>query len=741
MPGMTTSDDDSGAFRPSRDVRLQVLQPGECVPHGTHPSGERIVAYRDAHGLLQTADSTQPSDPHHQPLPDQGPQPALLLLQPQPAPMVAAPKINAMDSEGGSAKAGVWLAMPTAEAIVAHGHIHSDRPELLEEMAALQAGLKGLPHEYIQSVVCLERPQELLCGHRKAKGDREAELLKNAVEAMFVDFVELVLVIQLFYLDLQNDYKLLTRDSIHRHAACAMLQKRPTDMLTAADFVLFNSMYKTKVAPFEAALRVYDRPSLLQFFERELGTLYIYGIPVMSTRVSRFEPGWRQANQYLEIAGSRLRLRLCVLGSSTELLLAEPIQTMCTPEVIMVGRERARTAMLAFEVASTQDTAENPVKMFRKESTDFIAHHKWNLERIQAREWNSRTYGPTQKLVIRAAFASLNNDRALVKALLDAHCTNSLIEYQSGEQMVNSHTFSSVQRGILHALFSKHVPLEDMHSWLVDTVDRPTRHGILQCILQSRHQNEARTHIRLLMYTTDTWFSADRLYTVLMVGTMAASVMDQKMQYGLLEKLLPQLYRLTAKALATMACKAQKRFHTALYKVLNHTLTFETISRILKQQYRRNDGFLDEASLRFNSSFWMNILGYYVRLTNCAEAFDLEVMELADAFVSDVLELLQGANSQFSAMFAYEMQTRFGHIPVVRDMNVPPIQYFKQRLNRLFQVLSTLWDRYVKSEFGSLPPAPLDVVKRKRPIVPDNTSQDLTPLDEGVFALKRARLT
>ncbi len=141
---------------------------------------------------------------------------------------------------------------------------------------------------------------------------------------------------------------------------------------------MFNDKFRRKVAPFDAALQTYDRPSLLQFFERELGTLYVFGVPVMSTRVSRTEPGWRHANKFLELVGSKLRLRLCVLGSSTELLLGEPLLPRCTAEVVVIGRERARTAMLAFEVASTQDTAENPVKMFRSESTAFIVYNKVN---------------------------------------------------------------------------------------------------------------------------------------------------------------------------------------------------------------------------------------------------------------------------------------------------------------------------------------------------------------------------
>jgi len=69
-----------------------------------------------------------------------------------------------------------------------------------------------------------------------------------------------------------------------------------------------------------------------------------------------------------------------------------------------------------------------------------------------------------------------------------------------GEHMVNAHVFTPVVRGILHALFSKHVPLEDMHSWLVDTVARPTKLGILQTILQSRKTDASKACIRLLMF-------------------------------------------------------------------------------------------------------------------------------------------------------------------------------------------------------------------------------------------------
>ena len=194
-------------------------------------------------------------------------------------------------------------------------------------------------------------------------------------------------------------------------------------------FQKFGEMCRSILAPFEDALRQYDRPSLLQFYERQIGTLYIFGVPVMSTRVMRTEPGWRQANKFLANVGSKLMLRLCVLGSSTELLLCEPVLKKCSAEVLVVGKEVMRTALLAFEVASTQDTAEHPVKMFRTESTIFIVCHKWNVSNIEKREWNPASYGPTQKVIIELARNMLHGDLEQVNVMLHDHCTTSLTEY------------------------------------------------------------------------------------------------------------------------------------------------------------------------------------------------------------------------------------------------------------------------------------------------------------------------
>ena len=66
-------------------------------------------------------------------------------------------------------------------------------------------------------------------------------------------------------------------------------------------------------------------------------------------------------------------------------------------------------------------------------------------------------------------------------------------------------------------------------------------------------------------YTTDTWFANNRLYTVLMVGSMAAAIDKGRMDldFDVLDKILQALYALTTKSLVHMAERAQQRFRDA----------------------------------------------------------------------------------------------------------------------------------------------------------------------------------
>jgi hypothetical protein len=548
----------------------------------------------------------------------------------------------------------------------------------------LKPELKTLmPDEYYRCICRVIKPYEILCGLRSPADQTEAQYVREAVESMLAAFIEQMLVIQLKFVEIRRDYKLLSKDSIDRHAACIMLRKGPTYRPSLADMERYRKMCDAKIAPFLSDLHEYTRPSLLQFFEQQLGTLYIFGVPVMSTRVMRTEPGWRQANKFLEIVGSKLRMRLCVLGSSTELLLAEPVMELCTPTVFVVGVERARTAMLAFEVASTQDTAENPVKMFRTESTAYIVHYKWDLPRILERGWDPNTYGPTQKMIVVMARTVFNGDDAAVHAFMRKHCTDSMLEYQMGEELVNRRVFGPVDRGILHALFSKHVPLEDMHSWLVDTVQQANSDsGILKTILKLRSTEPDKAHIRLLMYVTDTWFGKDRLYTVLMIGSVAAAIDENGIDFDRLDAILAAAHNLTVDALGQMAATAQERFRRAQYRVLNQMLSFDAISQILIGQYIRNDGSADETSLRFNSSYWMNVMGYYLRLTNEPGMLDEEIILRVHAFLGDV-----------TALFCQ-------HNPSLQDAAQACHSDLPSRISVCFSVFASVWDAFLKKMYN-----------------------------------------
>ncbi|NCA17490.1 MAG: hypothetical protein EBS90_10680 [Betaproteobacteria bacterium] len=92
-----------------------------------------------------------------------------------------------------------------------------------------------MPPAYLECIGTVERPFDVLCGRAKPKTPEEGELICDAVEKMLAGFIMRMLVIQLNFLETRKDYKLLSRDSIHRHAACVMLGKGPTDPLTQSD--------------------------------------------------------------------------------------------------------------------------------------------------------------------------------------------------------------------------------------------------------------------------------------------------------------------------------------------------------------------------------------------------------------------------------------------------------------------------------------------------------------------------
>ncbi|NCA17492.1 MAG: hypothetical protein EBS90_10690 [Betaproteobacteria bacterium] len=242
-------------------------------------------------------------------------------------------------------------------------------------------------------------------------------------------------------------------------------------------------------------------------------------------------------------------------------------------------------------------------------------------------------------------------------------------------------------RGVLHALFSQHVPLEDMHSLLVDTITGPLLDsmGIMHAIIASAQENPAKARIRLLMYMTDTWFANNRLYTVLMLGSMVASGLD----FELLKTILIKMHALIVKALTDIAETAKERFESASYRVLSHMLNFESISMILKRQYHRNDGHVDETSLQFNSSYWMNIYGYYERLTNSTDALNSDIRSKIYTLLHDVVEVFCGHSPKIAAYRSQLFQ------PLKDDE--PLGDHFKA----CFNVFSVQWDTILRVMHGT----------------------------------------
>jgi hypothetical protein len=124
----------------------------------------------------------------------------------------------------------------------------------------------------------------------------------------------------------------------------------PTDEALARYRFTVDAM----LAPFRLRINAYDRVSQAKFLIDNVGTLVVAGVPILSCTEGSNRLGYKHANKLLSAVGSNLRVRTGAISTHLQMIFGEPVLTRCTEKWIIVGREVARTALLAMEVPVIQ---------------------------------------------------------------------------------------------------------------------------------------------------------------------------------------------------------------------------------------------------------------------------------------------------------------------------------------------------------------------------------------------------
>ena len=96
-------------------------------------------------------------------------------------------------------------------------------------------------------------------------------------------------------------------------------------------------------------------------------------------------------------------------------------------------------------------------------------------------------------------------------------------------------------------------------------------------------------------------------------------------------------------------------------------------------------------------SFWMNILGYYVRLTNGVEAFDAEILSLVHTFLNEVIEVLCAFSPDIKE--AIESKEAIQRQNDLLRQEESLAKSLSQRLIAYFDVFSTMWNKFVQNMY------------------------------------------
>lgn len=93
----------------------------------------------------------------------------------------------------------------------------------------------------------------------------------------------------------------------------------------------------------------------------------------------------------------------------------------------------------------------------------------------------------------------------------------------------------------------------------------------------------------------------------------------------------------------------------------------------------------------------MNILGYYVRLTNGVEAFDAEILSLVHTFLNEVIEVLCAFSPDIKEAIESKEAIQRQHDLLRQEESLA--KSLSRRLIAYFDVFSTMWNKFVQNMY------------------------------------------
>mgnify|MGYP001341660053 CR=1 FL=1 len=466
------------------------------------------------------------------------------------------------------------------------------------------------------------------------------KVLAAAVEDLVALHVHIMLAVQLQYMEIQHQYHSFTRNAVLQSAYFALLRLEPTTTLTAVHVATAEHRWRALVEPYRDAVvtAALTREPMWRTFGTCPGPLLVLDEPVLHLGGPADAPGSQTTNALLARLGSPLRVREIQVGTETQLLLAEPNWPRCDGNSVFVHRERARTALLPYQLSSTQDVGGPQLTIYRSDAHAFLAHNKWNTDTIVQRVWDAASYGPTQKVVLALwrAHPDFAADPTMVH-LATTHLQESSRNYQVSESRFSAAVLSPPDRGLLHGLASHFQAVEDIHTLLVDTLG--TRLNV-SFVAKLALLPPPMATIRLLMYVTDVWFGVDRVYMAGALSMLLAALQPGRASLDsllLAHTISPRVAALLTDLLADLCVRARHTLTSMDYQLNNIIYSHADMSTALRAHYAQTKPW-EPGSLEYEASYWTTVVRFALDSPGATALFAL-VADTASTFLAQMAQL------------------------------------------------------------------------------------------------------